>query len=843
MSTQTPIAETSVAVGGTKVERRGLTDIVYHVFDKPGKYTLTVKSKIPAIEYLVVGASGGTINGYTPGGGGAVVTGATTSSLEPGEYAVEVGSIGGKVETKVTMVNCNQNSTTCKQTPYTQSMTFPNGSYTGVPSGTYLSCGGIQSTPTKMTEEIYAPGGASSFLTHKANGGGPGAQKPTMISVWDRNRGRYNTSVPANQYQYAFPETYWKALQGKAPGNPAFTAFSCGQFDLDYIAGASGSGHGGTRFQNCCGWQGQPSDPNCCVNASGGAGGPAKRPGTKQAEPGAGVVSGITGTAVEYGHGAGGNVNAKSAKNGVVIIAYNLAAAEAEATPPPTTAAPTTPAPAKVAEGGTVDRVGFSSVLTHTFKESGEFVVHRPVLLRYLVVGGVGGRDGGGGEVKKGGFEEYLQPGRYKVTVGKAGATVENQRTDTSCTDWTETCRINPVTNNRLCGGPDKPRTFILRDYIGKVGESSIFLDVVASGGRPSSLQGYVSKVDKNVGPDVYHNPSGWPESWLSANYNPHESYANKYLGTCIQSSSVSSGNDSGPVEDDITGESVTYGTKQTSGIVILSYDENKAGSIFHPSPTSPPVDIGAIIREYDTKMAQLKEAMAAEKQALLDQNASAAEQARAVKEQLTADLYALKKSYDELVARLATTTSEYDTKLAQLEAAKKAELDAAKAQNEAAVAAAQAAQAKLQGELEGLKAMLGSGQGIGRTLYVIVHAPSWLEQGELNALTLSDSGTISVAPYKYRDYTQTFALAPNGSIIRCLSRSGLYLADEGCSTPISSESFAAPWSLFSTGRHTLERLIASRKCGKYLASLMHNEVSFESIPTPWYLVPVGSMS
>jgi len=624
MSTQTPIAETSVAVGGTKVERRGLTDIVYHVFDKPGKYTFTVKSKIPAIEYLVVGASGGTINGYTPGGGGAVVTGATTSSLEPGEYAVEVGSIGGKVETKVTMVNCNQNATTCKQTPYTQSMSFPNGSYTGVPSGTYLSCGGIQSTPTKMTEEIYGPGGDSSFLTYKANGGGPGAQKPTMVSKWDRENGRYNTSVPANQYQYAFPESYWNALQGKAPGNPAFTAFSCGQFDLDYIAGASGSGHGGTRFQNCCGWQGQSEDPNCCVNASGGAGGPAKRPGTRQAEPGAGVVSSITGTAVEYGHGAGGNVNAKSAKNGVVIIAYNLAAAEAEATPPPTTAAPTTiPAPTTT------------------------------------------------------------------------------------------------------------------------------------------------------------------------------------------------------------------------------------------PAPTSPPVDIGAIIREYDTKMAQLKEAMAAEKQALLDQNASAAEQARAVKEQLTADLYALKKAYDELVARLATTTSEYDTKLAQLEAAKKAELDAAKAQNEAAVAAAQAAQAKLQEELEGLKlsgtvsskeiaalkAMLGSGQGIGRTLYVIVHAPSWLEQGELNALTLSDSGTISVAPYKYRDYTQTFALAPNGSIIRCLSRSGLYLVDEGCSTPISSESFAAPWSLFSTGRHTLERLIASRKCGKYLASLMHNEVSFESIPTPWYLVPVGSMS
>jgi hypothetical protein len=42
-----------------------------------------------------------------------------------------------------------------------------------------------------------------------------------------------------------------------------------------------------------------------------------------------------------------------------------------------------------VATGGTVKRIGLSSHLTHTFTESGDFTVHRPVIVRYLIVGGV----------------------------------------------------------------------------------------------------------------------------------------------------------------------------------------------------------------------------------------------------------------------------------------------------------------------------------------------------------------------------------------------------------------------------------------------------------------------
>jgi hypothetical protein len=320
---------------------------------------------------------------------------------------------------------------------------------------------------------------------------------------------------------------------------------------------------------------------------------------------------------------------------------------------------------------------------------------------------------------------------------------------------------------------------------------------------------------------------------------------------------------------------------------------------------------VNAIIREYDAKMAQLKAIAEAEKQAILSQNAAAAEQARIAREQLTGELVALKKAYDELVSNLTATTSAYESKLAQLEAAKRQELEAVRAQNSAAVAAAQAEQTRLQSEIAALKesstsskaeyeqavaalkaaqqqeidaaksqntalaeqaraaqvelqktiseleaksgvssqeiaslkAMLAGGGGLDRTIYVIVHAPSWTDHAELKVLTLSTTGNIGVETYRNRDYAQTFAMSATGATLRCLSGNGLYIADEGCSTPVASESFAAPWTLFATGRHELERHIISKKCGRYLSSELHGTVSFEESPTGWYFVPVGSLS
>ena len=87
-----------------------------------------------------------------------------------------------------------------------------------------------------------------------------------------------------------------------------------------------------------------------------------------------------------------------------------------------------------VAIGGTVKRIGLSSHLTHTFTKSGDFTVHRPVIVRYLIVGGRGGgpapdekstldQEGGVGDVVEGTSTYQLQPGTYKVTVGPRSTT------------------------------------------------------------------------------------------------------------------------------------------------------------------------------------------------------------------------------------------------------------------------------------------------------------------------------------------------------------------------------------------------------------------------------------
>ena len=120
----------------------------------------------------------------------------------------------------------------------------------------------------------------------------------------------------------------------------------------------------------------------------------------------------------------------------------------------------------KVATGGTVTRVGLTSQMVHTFTESGEFIVNRPVHVRYVIVGGVGGYDGAGGEVKRGAFADYLQPGRYAVTVGKPGATDSTSRPG-SCRDVSASCRT-AVSGARLCGGSPQVVSTQLQSYQGK---------------------------------------------------------------------------------------------------------------------------------------------------------------------------------------------------------------------------------------------------------------------------------------------------------------------------------------------------------------------------------------
>lgn len=377
----------------------------------------------------------------------------------------------------------------------------------------------------------------------------------------------------------------------------------------------------------------------------------------------------------------------------------------------------------KVATGGTVKRVGLTSRLVHTFTQSGTFTVHRPTLIRYLVVGGKGGGDlGGRGEVKRGSSVQRLQPGEYSAQVGKSGTYIRTETKTIQVDTLDPWCKMVPYDSRYPSGmqvmscqkPPEDPRTgnivpakkpLSVPCRVYSDGSASSFLGNTARAGgaetvTPGSRRSYYSG-------SIYGYAGGGLRPW--SDYPDPKSKA----GTTYQE-----------VTDDITGQTVKYGL---TPMVIISYDESQAGPVpaITPAPTTTPPpgpsqeEIDRLVKEYETKMAQLQAAAAAEKQALLEQNAAAAQQAQQLQQQLMGDLTALKQQYDQLKATADLATSqlqlaqkdlgqikaEYDQKMTELKNAQTAELDAMNAKNTAAVNAARAVQQQLVSEMTTLKA------------------------------------------------------------------------------------------------------------------------------------------
>ena len=600
----------------------------------------------------------------------------------------------------------------------------------------------------------------------------------------------------------------------------------------------------------------------------------------------------------------------------------------------------------KVATGGTLTRVGLTSRLVHTFTESGTFTVHRPTLVQYLVVGGKGGGGlGGRGEVKRGSSVQRLQPGKYTVQVGKSGTylrtetkTIQVDTLDpwckmgpydsrypsgmqvTSCFDIPE----DPITGRKVPA--KKPLSVPIRVY--SDGSASSFLENTArAGGAETVTPGYHRQYYS--GP-VYGNVGGAIRPWTD--YPDPKSKA----GTAYQE-----------VTDDITGRNVSYGL---TPMVIIMYDESQAGPVptttpptTTPAPGPSQEEIDRVVKEYETKMAQLQAAAAAEKQALLDQNSTAAQQAQQLQQQLIGDLTVLKQQYDQLKAAAETTTgqldqakqeltqlkSEYTQKMSALQAAQAAELEALNAKNSAAVNEARAAQQQLIAEMTSLKSQydaivakasecptipenaivvdgkdgqlykwhmaalrpmssdtyraLGSpgyttfpsgqldrcprgpvvvietpppttpsptsspkDQTFPGTLYILVHAESWLKHQELKVLA-SRFGGATIEPFQYKSLEQVFVVNNNG-YIRNLEGTGPYLAShDSCMAPVMmKETPEMGWKIQKAGDSKYAyRLVAH--CGTSLTAStgarepMLERPSTEQASDTWYILPVGS--
>ena len=381
-----------------------------------------------------------------------------------------------------------------------------------------------------------------------------------------------------------------------------------------------------------------------------------------------------------------------------------------------------------VAIGGTVKRIGLSSHLTHTFTKSGDFTVHRPVIVRYLIVGGRGGgpapdekstldQEGGVGDVVEGTSTYQLQPGTYKVTVGPRSTTItEKQISGTG---------YNHVATGKCWDSPNWNSTYSLQtkpwtgyQRLFKSGNASGVSSIAtANGGAPHPGISDAPRQD-------VHN--------LGSNYNPYrenngkqfcvenKAIYNKYsMNTADRTwKSIKNPNTAAQKDSDITGGKQMYGLKP---MVVIRYDESTAGAAL-PATPSPDI-IAQIEKAYAEKMQKLKDAAEAEKRALEAQNAAAAAEASKLKDQLIAELNGLKTQYDQLKTTVTDATgkledaktelsqikTEYASKMTDLKAAQKAELDALNSKNATALEAARLAQQQLISEMKTLKTQYDS--------------------------------------------------------------------------------------------------------------------------------------
>jgi len=423
-----------------------------------------------------------------------------------------------------------------------------------------------------------------------------------------------------------------------------------------------------------------------------------------------------------------------------------------------------------VATGGTVKRIGLTSHLVHTFTESGDFTVNRPVIVRYLIVGGRGGgpvpdeknkvdQEGGVGEIIEGTSTYQLQPGTYKVTVGPRSTTF-TEKEIAGVGMNTGTCVGNLSDGTTLCHNLNyqMPWKGYQRNFT--LGNASSIDNVAsAKGGAPhpgiwtqpeqKRTNGRFTNVIMNttmmasnqygpsparrwdgrngstgesirctLGPSTYNSyHRSWNHPMTCGNY---KTVNVKYTMNPAERTwkPIGSPNVTQQKDSDIAGATEKYGL---TPMVVIRYDETTAGAA--PPVTPSPADIAEIEKAYAAKMQALKDAAEAEKKAMQAQNAAAAAEAAKLKDQLITELNGLKAQYDQLKATVSDATgqlesaktelsqikTEYASKMAELKAAQKAELDALNSKNATALEAARLAQQQLISEMTTLKTQYDS--------------------------------------------------------------------------------------------------------------------------------------
>jgi chromosome segregation ATPase len=283
---------------------------------------------------------------------------------------------------------------------------------------------------------------------------------------------------------------------------------------------------------------------------------------------------------------------------------------------------------------------------------------------------------------------------------------------------------------------------------------------------------------------------------------------------------------------------------------------------------------------EYDRKIAALQTAQQEEILAMKTQNATLAQEAKATKESLQAEIKVLEGRYNVATkqisslegelntertlnkdlegqladnqTRLANLRNAYDTNMRQLRESQQRELEALRTKNQTAIAVEKARQQVLAKQLSGLQSQYNvavqelqnvkdSGPKT-QTLYVFIDSDTWMNDGKLHALSMRN-GAVSVDPFSFKDESQVWVQMNDG--IRVLEGSGEYLStDSGCALPRGSPT-PSSWSITPTQQNQREYTLRSKTCGRDLTSFKGTGVSLSDDVTQtgaWFMIPVGTM-
>ena len=295
---------------------------------------------------------------------------------------------------------------------------------------------------------------------------------------------------------------------------------------------------------------------------------------------------------------------------------------------------------------------------------------------------------------------------------------------------------------------------------------------------------------------------------------------------------------------------------KVASSFIIRNVSTEPPTTTPPPGPSQDQLD--RLIKEYEQKMAELRQQMEAEKQALAEGNAAAVQQAQVAQQSLMTQLATLKQAYDQLTTQnttaqttlqqmqqqLADTKTEYDQKMEEFQAAKQKEVDAISARNAEAIANAKAEQTTIIGELTTLKTTYDTLVARMTRCPVIPEGTVLVDGGSGQMFRFENGQLRPMSTETYRALgSPSYTTFPQGSLTSC-ARGSPIIAEVPTSAPTTPAPTRAPQfdgTLFvivhgaSWNRDGQLRVLSSRFGG-----LAIEPFEFKSLDQTWLINQTG---